>query len=137
MNKKKEKLKIYSFGDSGPYNMPDPIDFSAKNNKKKISISQYALYVYYLQRSGEITWFENHPEGKLKAIKELLINEGIDTTPKYFQIKYNLINNYNTNRIAKNQIPNISYVIENLLSDYPRAKEIAIKELEEAHSKSK
>ncbi len=94
-------------------------------NVQRLTIPKYALFYYYIQVSREFPMFEKHPKGKVKAIEELLKKEGINTTSKYFQLKYNFINNHKTNRIALNQAENISYVIKNMLKDYPKAKEIA------------
>jgi len=92
------------------------------------TIPQLALFYYYIQVSREFPKFEKHSKGKVKAIEELLKEEGIQTTVKYFQLKYNFINNHKTNRIALNQAKNISYVIDKMLIDYPKAKEIATSE---------
>lgn len=95
-----------------------------KENTKK-TIPQYALFYYYIQASKEFPLFETDQRGKVKSIEELLLKAEIKTTPKYFQLKYNLINNHKSNRIALNQVKNILYVINNMLNDYPKAKEIA------------
>lgn len=106
-----------------------------KNNKKenttKPTVPQYALYYYYLQEGRDYPYFENHPEGKVKAINELIEKEGLQTTAKHFQIKYNFIANYRTNRIAKNQKKNIDYVANTMLNNYKNSREIAISELSE------
>ncbi|CAM3445326.1 hypothetical protein FLLO111716_10840 [Flavobacterium longum] len=104
--------------------------------RNAMSIPQHALYYYYLQAAGEFPYFENHPDGKLKAIEELVEIEQIPTTPKHFQMKYNFINNHQSNRIAKNQVANISYVIDKL-SNNLKAKEIAVSELKQAQTKTK
>ena len=112
---------------------------SKKKSKAKTDIKQsipkYVLYYYYLQLSGDFPYFENHPGGKLNGIKDVIKNDQIATTPKYFQIKYNKIAHYKSNRIAKNQESNIDYVANNMLNDYPIAKEIALSELQQAQSK--
>lgn len=105
--------------------------------KKKITIPQYALYYYYLQVAKEHPHFENHLGGKVEAIKELIEKEKIDTTFKYFQIKYNFISHSNTNRVAKNQVANISYVANEMLKDFPEAQKIALEELQLAQKKDR
>ncbi|MDD7886124.1 hypothetical protein [Flavivirga sp. 57AJ16] len=110
------------------------------NITKKVndpSILQYALYYYYLQMGGDFGYFENHPKGKVKAIQELITNEGLNTTIKYFQKVYNKIAHYTTNRIAKNQLANIDFVANTMLKDFPKAKKIALLELKEAKTKNR
>tara|TARA_R110000796_G_scaffold88850_3_gene191805 strand:+ start:12830 stop:13900 length:1071 start_codon:yes stop_codon:yes gene_type:complete len=102
---------------------------------KTPSISHYVLYFYYLQVAGIYPYFEHHPEGKVKAIEELLEKEKINTTSKYFQLKFNFISHHQTNRIAKNQETNIDFVINQMLIEYPKAKIIAENELKLAKSK--
>lgn len=102
---------------------------------KTHTIPQLVLYFHYLQAANVYPFFEHHPEGKFKAIEELIIKENIDTTPKYFQIKYNFISNYKSNRIAKNQVANIAYVANKMLSGYPTAKKLALDELSLAQNK--
>ncbi len=108
---------------------------SVQQKEKKISV--IVLYYYYLQAGGYFPYFENHSEGKLKAIKELIVNDKINTTAKYFQIKYNLISGYKSNRIAKNKASNIEYVANQMLNNYPKSKEIALNELKEAQTKNR
>lgn len=108
---------------------------STPKTNNEPSIPKYVLYYYYLQLSGDFPYFENHPNGKLSAIKDVLKNDNIDTSAKYFQIKYNKIAHHKTNRVAKNQESNIDYVAKNMLNDYPYAKEIALSELKQAQSK--
>jgi hypothetical protein len=105
--------------------------------QKIISVPIYALYYYYLQASGYYPYFENHPQGKVVGISELIKKEKINTTAKYFQIKYNLISNHKTNRIALNQVSNISFVINEMLENYPKAKELALSELKLAQTKNR
>ncbi len=107
------------------------------NKQKEVTIIQYALYYYYLQQSGDFGYFENHPEGKVKAIKELITKEKLNTTPKYFQKVYNKIAHYNSNRIAKKQVSNIDFVINIMLKNFDKAKEIALQELKEAKTKNR
>lgn len=104
---------------------------------KGATVAQYALYYIYLQESGDFDYFENHPEGKLKAIEELLQNEKINTSMKYFQKMYNKLSHYKTNRVAKNQVANIAFVANTMLKDLPKAQKIALKELKEAKTKHK
>lgn len=106
-------------------------------DKEKVSIPKTVLYYYYLQTASYFPYFENHPDGKVGAIKSLLIEDKIDTTPKYFQMKYNEIANHTTNRISKKQESNISYVANNMLEDYPKAKKIALSEHKLALSKNR
>jgi len=109
----------------------------SRNNKKEPTVVHYALYYHYLQQSKDFGYFENHPQGKWIAIKELIKKENIKTTAKYFQIVYNRLTNYQTNRIAKKEEANISYVANTMLKDYPKAKEIALLELQQAKIKSR
>lgn len=102
-----------------------------------ISIPKQVLYYYYLQATRYFPYFENHPSGKLAGIKDVLLNDGIKTTPKYFQITYNKIANHTTNRIAKNQESNISFVANHMLEDYPKAKDLALSELKQAQTKNR
>ncbi|QYA27085.1 hypothetical protein G3I01_16810 [Gramella sp. MT6] len=109
-----------------------------REDKQEITVLKFALYIYYMQAAGKIEYFENHSNGKLAAIEELL--EGskvIDTTAKYFQIAYNKISNHKTNRIANNQISNISFVAKKMLNKYPEARNIALEELKLAQSKNR
>lgn len=120
------------------------IQIQKENNKKvrnkesiedqKPSVPEYALYYYYMQKAKDLPHFENHIHGKLGAIEELIENGEIETSAKYFQIEYNKIANYRTNRIAINKIKSIEYVIDKMLIDYPNAKKLAIEELELAKS---
>ncbi len=105
--------------------------------KIKPNIPQLVLFYFYRQSSGELPHFENHPKGKLKAIDELIVRDNIDTTAKNFQLEYNKIANYKTNRIARNKIKTIEFVIDNLLQEYPEAKRIAESELKEIRTKYK
>ncbi len=109
----------------------------SKKKPKSISIPKYVLYYYYLQATGYHPYFENHPQGKVVGISELIKKEKINTTPKYFQIKYNHISNHKTNRIALNQVSNISFLINKMLNNYPKAKELALSELKLAQTKNK
>lgn len=112
-----------------------PKRLKKKEKGKSTSIPQYALYYYYLQQSGDFGYFENHPNGKVIAIGELIEKEDLKTTTKYFQKVYNKIAHYATNRIAKNQVANIDFVANTMLSGFPKAKKIALKELQEAKTK--
>lgn len=127
----KEKLFIEEKGLKSPRT-------EKSNTKSKciITVPMTVLYYYYLQAAGYLPYFENHPEGKLKGIETLIEKDVVNTTAKHFQIKYNIIANYKTNRIAKKQAPNISYVANQMLNDYPKAKEIALAELKEAQTKN-
>lgn len=107
-----------------------------KVKEAKKTVVHYALYYYYLQSSGYIEYFDNHPNGKVSAIDELLEKNEVGTeSTKYFQRIYNELVHYKTNRIAYKQVANISFVANTMLSDYPKAKEIALSELKEAQSK--
>lgn len=107
------------------------------NRTKETTVPQYALYYFYLQESGSFGYFENHPEGKVKAITQLIKEERLKTTTKYFQKVYNKIAHYKSNRVAKNQVSNISFVANTMLKDFPKAKRIALSELKEAKTKNK
>lgn len=108
-----------------------------KKEKTKTTIRQYALFYYYIQTSKEFPLFDNHPGGKVKGIEELVKNEGFTNSFKYFQTSYNFISNHKTNRIALNQVSNISYVIDNMLIEFPKAKQLALLELKEAKTKNR
>lgn len=108
-----------------------------KKIKEKIPLPKTVLYYYYLQQTGVYPFFENHPEGKVKAIEELIYRDKIKTTVKHFQLKYNFISNYKTNRIASNQVANIDYVANKMLKNYPHAKELALSELKLAQTKQR
>lgn len=112
-----------------------PKRLKQKGEGKTTSIPQYALYYFYLQQSGDFGYFENHPNGKVTAIGELIEKEELNTSTKYFQKVYNRIAHYATNRIAKNQIANIDFVANTMLKGYPKAKKIALTELKEAKTK--
>jgi hypothetical protein len=107
------------------------------NREKEKNIPIIVLYYYYLQAGGYFPYFENHSKGKIKAIDELIVKDNIQTTAKYFQIQYNKINNHKSNRIAKNKVSNIEYVANQMLNEYPKAKEIALSELKEALTKNR
>lgn len=108
------------------------------NASKKPSAIHYALKVYYLQHARYIRFFQNHPEGTLKAIQEYVNSDDYHLGSwKNFQLIYNKISNYKTNRVALENVPKIEYVIQNMLSDYPKAILIAEEELKEARLKNK
>jgi hypothetical protein len=65
----------------------------------------------------------------------LILKGDILTTTKYFQLEYDKISNHQSNRIAKNKVKSIGYVIDNMLKDYPKAKEIAYLDLNLAKTK--
>lgn len=115
----------------------NPKKRSKSEKTKEPSIPHYVLYYYYLQTNGYFGYFENHPKGKVKAIEELINNEGIDTTVKYFQIAYNKIAHHKTNRVAKNQVPNIDFVANKMLKGFPKAQKEAQQELREAKTKNR
>ncbi|WP_010178213.1 hypothetical protein [Aquimarina agarilytica] len=123
----KEKLKLQKESKL----LKDKPKKTKKDKVTKPTTPQYALYYYYLQEGREYPYFENHPEGKIQAIEEVLNKEGLQTSAKYFQIKYNFIANYKTNRVAKNQKKNIDFVANTMLNDYKKPREIAISELSE------
>ena len=99
--------------------------------------TQVILYYIYLQKAKIIPYFENHPIGKIEAIEELIKKDGIDTTKNYFQKVYNKFTNHPSNRIARNQVNNIQFVIDHLLNDHPKAMEIAKEELNQAITKNR
>lgn len=113
------------------------LPIKSKDKSKSTTIPQYALYYYYLQESGDIEYFENHPKGKVTAIAELIKTEHLNTTKKYFQKVYNKFAHYRTNRVAKRQMANIDYVANTMLKNYPKAQEIARLELQEAKTKNR
>ena len=105
--------------------------------KPKPNIPQLALFYYYRMASKELPFFEKHPKGKTKAIAELIVNDDIKTSVKNFQLEFNKISNYATNRIARNKLKNIEFVANTLLKNYPEAQKIALVELEEIITKYK
>lgn len=107
-----------------------------KTKKPKITVAKYALFYYYLQVGGYYPFFENHPLGKIEAIRELLVKEKL-TSLKSFQLAYNQINNSTTNRISKKQSINIQFVANQMLNDYPNSKKIALSEYKLALTKSR
>lgn len=116
---------------------PSPKVSFGKRIKERIPLPKMVLYYYYLQQVGKFPYFENHPEGKVKAIEEVINRDNIKTSIKHFQLKYNFINNHKTNRIAKNQVANIDYVANVMLKNYPEAKELALSELKLAQTKDR
>lgn len=102
---------------------------------KKANIPQLVLFYYYRHESKELQRFNKHPLGVIKAIEELIVNDDIDTTAKYFQIQYNKIANYKSNRIANNKLKAIDFVANTMLLDFPNAQKIALEELQEIISK--
>ena len=104
---------------------------------KKPSKTQLILHYIYLQKAKIIPYFENHPVGKIEAIEELIKKDGIDTTKNYFQKVYNKFTHHPSNRIARNQVKNIQFVIDHLLKDHPKAIEIAKEELKQALTKNR
>src|SRR5690606_2407113 len=97
-----------------------------KEKPNKISIPARAMYYYYLQAAKYMENFENHAEGKVKAIKELIEKDKIETSSKNFQLEYNKIANHKINRIAKNKAKTILFVANELLINYPTAQKIAL-----------
>ena len=104
---------------------------------KKANIPQLVLFYYYRHESKELPRFDKHSKGVLKAIEELIVNDSIDTSAKYFQLQYNKIANYKSNRIANNKIKAIEFVANTLLIDFPKAQKIALEELKEITSKNR
>lgn len=126
----KEKLFLEEQG------LPSLQPHKAKaDRQKEKNIAVIVLYYYYLQAGGYFPHFENHTDGKLKAIDELISKDDINTSAKYFQLQYNKISNHKINRIAKNKASNIEYIANQMLNNYPKAKEIALTELKEALTK--
>lgn len=108
-----------------------------KEEETKPSITQLILHYIYLQEAKIIPFFENHPMGKIEAIEELIKKDGIDTTKNYFQKIYNKFTHHPSNRIARNQVKNIQFVIDHLLKDHPQAIKIAGEELKQATTKNR
>lgn len=109
----------------------------AANSTKKISIPTLVMYYYYLQEAKDFPFFDNHPEGKLKAIEELIKKDKINTSAKNFQLEYNKIAHHKSNRIANNKASNILFVANTMLTNYPNAKKIALKEYDLAINKNR
>ena len=102
---------------------------------KKATIPQLVLFYYYRHESKELPRFDKHPKGVIKAIEELIVNDDINTSAKYFQLQYNKIANYKSNRIANNKLKAIEFAANTLLIDFPIAQKIALEELQEIISK--
>lgn len=81
---------------------------------------QYALYYYYLQESGDYPKFKH----KTKETNEIGIRHNIN--PTNFRLKYNKINAPITGKQFRQQIdPEDSTKVLQMLSDYPKARDIA------------
>lgn len=108
-----------------------------KTDTKKISIPALVLYYYYLQEAKDFPNFDNHPQGKVKAIEELIEKDNINTSVKNFQLEYNKIAHHQSNRIAKNKAKTILFVANESLKKYPNAKKRALEEYELAINKNR
>lgn len=89
-----------------------------------------AFFAYYMGETGNNITNERFPS--LKAWNE--IGKKYGRNAKNIQLKYNEICNRN-NRITKQNSDSIQYVIDNMLSDYPNAKSLALDELKLAKLK--
>ena len=96
----------------------------SQSKNEKFSITEYALFIYFLQKGKDRPYFENHPEGKLKAIEELINKEGLNASPKYFQTKYNEFSNYESN-IKNLRNRKIKATVLEMLKGYPRSHKVA------------
>jgi len=108
-----------------------------KTDTKKTSIPALVLYYYYLQEAKDFPNFDNHPQGKVKAIEELIVKGSINTTAKNFQLEYNKIAHHQSNRVAKSKAKSILFVANELLKNYPNAQKIALQEYKLAINKNR
>ena len=90
------------------------------------TVRAYAFYYYYLQSKKYIPLFENHKEGKMKAIIELTQEIGI--SEKSFQLNYNKLPK-DKGRYNKQNMPAIEEAIKLMGDNYPKAVEMAKDEL--------
>jgi hypothetical protein len=126
-------LYLTDYNISGEYIYPEKVKANKRQQgKNTISQAIYALYFYYLQQTGYIPHFDNHKEGKLKAIEE--VAKKIDKSAKKFQLEFNKIDYSKKNRIDSSQVNNMKRVIK-MLNDYPKAKALAEDELRLAELK--
>lgn len=95
-------------------------DTSARPNRTDI-----AYYLHYMQTSGNLILKSSFPSGA--AYEE--IGKKFQKNGKNIQQVYNSISSNSKERLAAVKIKNISYVINEMLADFPKAKELAENEL--------
>jgi len=93
-----------------------------------------ALIYYYLHVSKSIPFFENYSGYKTGAINNLSKRFGV--SPKKFQLVYNRFCRKESERIKKTMVPHLNSAIQKL-TEYPKAQQLAMKELALAKSKIK
>lgn len=92
----------------------------------KISVSTWALYYHYLQKSKSIPYFENHPISKDEAIKELLSSNNHKFSFGNFRNIFYAIGKV----VAKDPLtPLMLKKVIPLLAKYPIAKQLAENDL--------
>lgn len=84
-----------------------------------------AYCIYYLSGTKELKLNAPFPSGE--AWKE--IGERYFKNSKNVEYMYNIITAKKDERLKKSKIKNIEYVIDNMLNEYPKAKELAKDEL--------
>ncbi len=89
-----------------------------KVNGSHCTVTQLALYYYYLQEARCIDWLENHSKGKTGAYSAIAKDHG--TTPDSFKNKFTTV----CRGITHRKKTDIEMVI-NLLADCPKAKSLA------------
>lgn len=124
-------IEILDFEDNTASFLANQKILENRISSKKPTLTHYALFYYFIHESREERRFDNHPEGKVAALKELISKNKVPTKSyKTFQLKYNQISKNRMNRIASSEKKNLAYVIKNMLNEYPKAKKIAIEEYE-------
>ncbi len=105
-----------------------PLQSPPISNTSKAPTICWAFYYFYLQSAEVFPWFENHELGKMKAIDDIVAQHSVLRSPKNFQLAYNQLIKRNQ-RLQHKNIPHITEAIQ-MLESYPKAREIAQKELE-------
>ena len=94
------------------------------NNTRPYS-TDIAYCVYYLSITKELNLENSFPSGR--AWEE--IGTRYNKNAKNIETMYNLIASKKEERLKKTKLKNIKFVLENMLSNYPKAKELAKDEL--------
>lgn len=94
----------------------------------KANRTDIAFYCYYTSETKTLKLENVFPS--LKAWEE--IGKIFNKNAKNIQTTYNIIAYNKEDRLKKTKIKNIEFVIQNLLSDKPEAKKLALNELKEA-----
>lgn len=100
------------------------VDKIMRNSQLRPNRTDLAYFIYYLEHTKTKIIKNVFPSDR--AWKE--IGEKFDKSPKNIQKVYNLII-IEKERLRKRKDDNLSYVIENMLMDYPKALELAQYEL--------